>query len=139
MRVASQFALDRLKTMTYRGGLTKTTFLERIRNLRRISTNAEAWLWRFLRARQVGGAKFRRQHQYGSYILDVYCEQARLVVEVDGGQHFEPDGIERDAERTRHLEADGLRVLRFTNVEVLKETEAVLDQIWNAVEGLPSP
>ena len=125
--------------MAYRGGLKKTTFLERVRSLRRSSTDAEALLWRFLRARQVAGAKFRRQHQFGLYILDFYCEKARLAIEVDGGQHFEPARQEYDAERTRYLEADGVRVLRFTNSEVLTETEAVLGQIWDFVDGLPSP
>ncbi len=123
---------------TYHGGRSWVTLLERCRGLRMTATDAEALLWRLLRAHQVGGAKFRRQHQYGPYILDFYCHERGLCVEIDGGQHATPDGVAKDAERTRYLEESGLRVLRFSNREVLGETESVLGRVWEAVET-PSP
>jgi very-short-patch-repair endonuclease len=108
--------------------------LERARALRRSSTDAESRLWRLLRDRSLG-VKFRRQFPFGRYILDFYCLEYRLVVEVDGGQHFEPAGMAADAERTRILEASGLKVLRFTNREVLLETDDVAEAIREAVQG----
>ena len=109
------------------------------RSLRRSQTHAEAVLWQRLRANQIG-AKFRRQHPFGPYVLDFYCERAHLIIEVDGGQHFELAVEERDATRTRYLESAGLHVLRFTNLEVLLETASVLDAIWVATKAYnPSP
>ena len=112
------------------------------RALRRESTDAESVLWLQLRGRNVAGVKFRRQQAMGPYVLDFYCHERNLVVEVDGGHHFEPEQETYDARRTAWLESQGLRVLRFTNHEVLTETEAVLDQILSALqeaEGTPSP
>jgi very-short-patch-repair endonuclease len=100
-------------------------------------TDAELRLWYTLRRHGLNGYKFRRQHPVGPYILDFYCPQAGLVIEVDGGQHFEPALATRDAARTRYLERTGLRVLRFTNLEVLQQTDAVLSVILEALN--PSP
>ena len=125
---------------TYRDNQVVVALLERSRALRRASTGAEQLLWHLLRARQLAGAKFRRQHQFGPYILDFYCYQARLVIELDGVQHSSAEGKTRDGERTGYLEARGMRVLRFTNLEVLGETEAVLLTIWAALKTAdPSP
>ncbi len=107
--------------------------LARCRELRQNATDAERLLWHLLRNRHLAGAKFRRQHPVGPYILDFYCAQARLAIELDGGQHSEAAQQRRDARRTRVLEAQGVRVLRFWNNEVLAETEAVLETIWNAL------
>ena len=104
----------------------------RRRRLRRESTNAERVLWRALRARQIG-AKFRRQHPLGHYIVDFYCRAARLVIELDGGQHYEPEHAAYDARRTRELVARGEAVIRFTNVDVLRTLDVVLDVIARAV------
>ncbi|MSQ09739.1 MAG: endonuclease domain-containing protein [Dehalococcoidia bacterium] len=93
--------------------------------MRRGATDAEALLWRLVRNRQVCGAKFRRQHQFGPYIIDFYCAELRLALEVDGGHHFEPDESAYDALRSDELAAAGVLVVRFTNVEVLAESEAV--------------
>jgi very-short-patch-repair endonuclease len=112
------------------------------RRLRAQSTDAESLIWRFLRSRQLGGAKFRRQYPLGPYILDFCCEELKLVIEIDGGQHFEPEQAQKDKKRTRFLEARGLRVLRFDNHQVLTETEGVLTAIWNEIRRsqlLPSP
>ena len=107
------------------------------RSLRREMTDAERRLWYFLRRHGMAGFKFRRQHPIGPYIVDFYCAAARLVVEVDGGQHFEPEGRRQDDERTRYLRRCGLRVLRFSNIEVLTQTESVLEVTLKAVEVAP--
>ena len=120
--------------MTYRDNQSKVTLLERCRALRHSATDAETLLWRLLRARQVAGAKFRRQHQFGPYVLDFYCNERKLVIEVDGGQHTAAAQIAKDTIRTRRLESRGIQVMRFTNLEVLQETNSVLMKIWEEVE-----
>ena len=105
----------------------------RARKLRIEQTNAEQLLWRLLRNRQFGGLKFRRQYPMAPYVLDFYCHAARLAIEVDGAQHSEPDKERRDAERTTYLGRQGITVIRFWNHEVLQETEAVLEQLHDAL------
>jgi len=102
------------------------------RLLRHAVTDAEARLWHHLRNRQLGGHKFRRQHPFPPYVLDFYCAEVALVVELDGGQHRDEEGIRSDAARTRFLAARGLRVVRFSNIDVLTNTEAVLEAIRKA-------
>jgi very-short-patch-repair endonuclease len=110
------------------------------RSFRRQPTDAEARLWYNLRRHGLAGFKFRRQHPFGPYILDFYCAEACLAIEVDGSQHLEPEAIMLDAERTRFLGMQGLRVLRFDNLEVLTQTEAVLNSIFAALGTLlPNP
>ena len=96
----------------------------------------DARLWYSIRRHGLEGYKFRRQHPFGPYILDFYCAQARLVVEVDGGQHSEGDSLRHDTVRTGYLEAHGLRILRFTNLEALQETDLVLNAILEALKPL---
>jgi very-short-patch-repair endonuclease len=106
--------------------------------LRRSPTDAESNLWYHLRAGRIQGLKWRRQHPLPPYILDFYCAQLGLVVEIDGGQHVEA----ADATRTQALERIGLLVLRFWNHEVLQEIESVLAAIWNTANARtlsPSP
>ncbi|MDO8673103.1 MAG: endonuclease domain-containing protein [Dehalococcoidia bacterium] len=122
----------------YRGGSNMVTSLPYCRQLRRDTTHAEAALWRILRNRQLGGAKFRRQHQFGPYILDFFCDEYHLAVEVDGGQHMEDGQVTRDLARTAYLQEKGLGVLRFTNLEVLHSIGSVVEVILEAV-GRPSP
>ena len=110
---------------------------ERRRALRRDETDAEHALWLLLRSRRLGGAKFRRQHSLGPYVADLYCADARLVVELDGAQHHTVEGVANDAVRTRYLEALGARVLRFTNVEVLTQREAALRALLGALASGP--
>jgi very-short-patch-repair endonuclease len=100
---------------------------DRPRRLRRDGTPAERLLWRHLRNRGLRGAKFRRQHRIGRYIVDFVCEEAALVVEIDGGQHALE--AERDDARTRDIERHGYRVVRFWNNEVTESLEGVLDTI----------
>ncbi|TFW10337.1 endonuclease domain-containing protein [Oxalobacteraceae bacterium OM1] len=102
--------------------------------LRKAMTDAERTLWRRLRGEQLG-AKFRRQHPFREYVLDFVCLYHRLVVEVDGSQHVEQ--VQHDARRDAVLMAAGFRVLRFWNNEVLLETDAVLQKIYEALT--PSP
>jgi very-short-patch-repair endonuclease len=97
------------------------------RRLRRDRTEAEARLWRYLRNRQLEGVKFRFQSPVGPYVADFLCTEAKLIVELDGGQHGEQ--IEKDAARTKMLEAAGYKVLRFWNNDVLANTEGVLETI----------
>jgi very-short-patch-repair endonuclease len=105
------------------------------RQLRNDPTDAEKVLWRHLRARQLGGSKFRRQHPYGDFILDLVCIEAKLVIEVDGGQHIENAG---DRQRDAFLAQAGFQVLRFWDNEVLQETDSVLERILLAL-SLPHP
>ena len=104
------------------------------RSLRVSITDAEARLWYHLRNRQMAGRKFRRQHPFGPYVLDFYCECAGLVVEIDGSQHLEERNAAYDAARSRYLESRSLQVLRFNNLEALTETESVLSVILEALE-----
>lgn len=99
----------------------------RCRDLRRDRSDAERVLWRHLRARQLAGAKFRRQHPIGPYFADLCCVEARLVIELDGGQHAEQAG--QDARRTAYLDVQGFRVIRFWNHDVMARTDAVLETI----------
>ena len=94
-------------------------------------TDAEHRLWYYLRGRRLAGWKFRRQVPLGDYVADFLCEDARLIVEVDGGQHSELRA--EDAERTRWLESQGYRVVRFWNNEVLGNTAGVLEALTPAL------
>jgi very-short-patch-repair endonuclease len=101
--------------------------LNNSRRLRREQTEVEKRLWARLRARQLCGAKFRRQHPIGRFIADFCCLEARLVVELDGGQH----AVQKEADRRRSLflERLGYRVVRFWDNEVMEDIEAVLQRI----------
>ena len=103
------------------------------RRLRRSMTGAEARLWAALRSHRFAGTSFRRQTPIGPYIADFCCPEARLVIEVDGGQHGEDAGIAHDVRRDAWLSEAGYRALRFWNHDVLAATDAVLDVIWFAL------
>jgi very-short-patch-repair endonuclease len=104
----------------------------RARELRNDGTDAERRLWYFLRREQFGGHKFRRQYPLANYIADFVCVPARLVVELDGGQHL--DAIGYDRRRTETLRREGYRVLRFWNDDVLLRTQDVLAEIFRVLE-----
>jgi very-short-patch-repair endonuclease len=107
------------------------------RRLRRDQTDAEGKLWSRLRYRRLFGARFRRQHPIGSFIADFCCPEARLVIELDGGQHaLRP--VE-DQVRTKHLESQGYVVIRFWDNDVLKNMEGVLHRIVEALGVTGSP
>src|SRR5262249_41108189 len=103
------------------------------RRLRSNMTDAEARLWTRLRGKQLLGVQFYRQKPLGNCIVDFYAPKAHLVVELDGGQHFEPAHRSADAERAAMLGGMGMGVLRFTNVEVLRETDAVVEKIFRVI------
>jgi very-short-patch-repair endonuclease len=107
----------------------------RAKELRKEQTEAERMLWRVLRARSVNGLKFRRQHPLDGFVLDFFCPEVRLCVELDGGIHDAQQ--ERDAERTAQLEARGLRVIRFRNEEVEDDMPSVLRRIAKAAAHVP--
>ena len=113
--------------------------LARRRALRTASTDAEAALWRRLKAKRLGGFKFRRQHPVGPYILDFYCAARHLAIELDGGQHYEPGAQAYDARRTAYLHLRGITVLRFPTDLVFRELTAVLEWIAITLRGGPSP
>lgn len=102
---------------------------ENARSLKKVMTPSENLLWQNLRNRKVNNFKFRRQHPISKYIVDFYCHEAKLVIEVDGGIHFIDDNVEYDKLRTLQLEAFGLKVIRFRNEEVLKNMSEVLAEI----------
>lgn len=103
------------------------------RELRGSMTDAEQLLWSHLRRKQLHGVQFYRQKPLGPFIVDFFAPSAGLVVEVDGGQHYEAEHLERDRQRDQCLAEEELLVLRFNNREVLLETEAVLERIAEEV------
>src|SRR5258708_10051385 len=109
----------------------------RARSLRRDSTDAERLIWNELRAQRMNGASFRRQTPIGPYVVDFVCHAANLVVELDGGQHFEPEHMKRDARRDAFLVSKGLRVLRFNNHDVMANRQGVLETIASALADAP--
>ena len=109
------------------------------RSLRHNSTDAERLLWQRLRNRQLAGLKFRRQEPIGSFVVDFFCLERNLIIEVDGGQHAATEAQKRDAARTTWLEARSYRVIRFWNNDVIQNIEAVLDAILRASKETKSP
>jgi very-short-patch-repair endonuclease len=119
------------------------TLLEKIwtyaRALRDSATDAEHRLWRHLRSRQVAGLKFRRQFPVAGFIADFACVEAKLIIELDGGQHAEC--TVQDEARSEKMRANGYRVVRFWNDDVLLRTDVVLEVIWReaGAERHPTP
>ncbi len=111
----------------------------RARELRRNATDAERKLWQTIRRRQVEGFRFRRQVPLGPYIVDFACLSARLIVELDGGQHTEDENIVKDERRTAWLNGQGFRVIRFWNPDVLKNVEGVWETIAAALAETGTP
>jgi len=104
------------------------------RQLRCNQTDEEKELWRILRGHRFAGFKFRRQHVVGEYILDFYCADAKLAVEVDGFQHGLPEGIQRDETREIFLSEQDIETLRFWNHQWRKNRDGCLLEIWNALQ-----
>ncbi|MFS8783236.1 endonuclease domain-containing protein, partial [Synechococcus sp. R6-7] len=103
--------------------------IARARQLRREATTAESLLWELLRDRRLLGRKFRRQHPIGQFIADFFCDDARLIIEIDGAVHREPTQQERDRLREEILREHGFAILRFTNEQIFDHTEQVLQEI----------
>ena len=107
------------------------------RKLRTHGTIAEATLWQMLKSRQIEGFKFRRQFGIGPYILDFYCPELRLCIELDGHPHFTPEGYEYDLHRTEYLNRfHGIQVMRFENIDVFCYPENVLSEIRHMIDKL---
>lgn len=114
---------------------TPEYLLKNARDLRQAQTDAENHLWFYIRNRRLGGYKFKRQYPLAPYILDFYCPEKRLAVELDGGQHFSEEGLAQDAKRDRFVAQEGIQILRFDNRQMLLETEAVLERILAVLES----
>lgn len=99
------------------------------KGLRNNGTCAEALLWAFVKGRQLHGMKFRRQHSIENYIVDFYCAEARLIVELDGECHYTEAGQANDKLRDERLSSLGFTILRYENKHVFEHTEGVLEEI----------
>ncbi len=112
---------------------------DRGRRLRAECTPEERKLWQYLRAKRFGSFKFRRQHRIGPYFADFCCIERRLIVELDGSQHAEPNEEKKDAGRTAYLNAQGYRVVRFWNEQINTEMDDVLEAIYVALTESRAP
>ena len=101
------------------------------KTMRTNATDAENLMWQLLRAKRFMNLKFRRQHVIAPYIVDFYCHELGLVIELDGSQHNTEDGRAYDVERTKFLDALGLKVVRYWNHELLRDNDIVLEDLWN--------
>ncbi len=106
------------------------------RKLRRQATMPEVMLWHHLQCRRLLGYKFRRQHSIGKYVLDFYCPELRLGIEVDGGQHSDPIIAEHDAMRTEWLHHFRVTMLRFNNADVMNNRSGVIERIAEVIVQL---
>ncbi len=102
--------------------------------LRNNMTEAEQLLWSRVRKKQLLGVQFYRQKPIGGYIVDFYAPAASMVIEVDGGQHFDLEHVKKDEMRDRYLAEEGLIVMRFSNLQVLQETDAVVESILAVIQ-----
>jgi very-short-patch-repair endonuclease len=113
---------------------TTEAIQQRAKELRRNQTPAERRLWAKLRRKQACGYRFRRQHPIGRCIVDFYCAALKLAIEIDGDSHASQ--VEYDAARTAYLEERGCTVIRFTNEQVRRQLDAVLDEIVRQCDAL---
>lgn len=103
------------------------------RQLRIDSTDAEKLLWSKTRKKQIKNYQFFRQKPIDNYIVDFYCKEAKLVIEIDGGQHYEDKNIEEDKKRDEFLKNLKLRIMRFTNLNILKNIDNVIQKICSEI------
>ena len=122
---------------SYRGNLNFSGLVREARELRKNQTPAEETLWQLLRNKKLNGLKFRRQHQIGHYIVDFYCHERKLIVELDGAVHDTPERQKHDSVRNKFLTSSGFKIIRFRNEEVFNNIEEVLKQIADSTP--PSP
>ncbi len=109
------------------------------RELRKNMTDAERHIWERIRRKQLKGFQFYRQKNIGDYIVDFYCPSAKLIVEIDGGQHYSEKGSEKDRLRDRYMTKLGFTVLRFSNRELFQNIEGVLERICAYLKIPPAP
>jgi very-short-patch-repair endonuclease len=100
------------------------------RELRKNMTNAERLLWSKVRKKQLRGNQFYRQRIIGNYIVDFYCPKAKLIIEIDGGQHYDNDGIKKDRIRDKYIKNQGLKVLRFSDRDIFENLNGVIEKIY---------
>ncbi len=93
-------------------------------------TDAEQLIWSKIRRKQLKGYQFYRQRIIGNFIVDFYCPQAKLIIEIDGGQHYTKKGLNHDTERTNYLKRIGLKVLRFSDIEVFKNLHGIVERVY---------
>lgn len=105
------------------------------KKLRKEMTDAERAIWKYIRGKQIKNLQFYRQKIIGNYIVDFYCPVAKLIIEIDGGQHFEAKGLRQDKIRDEYLTKTGFRVLRFNNLEVLQNKEGVYQRIFEEINN----
>lgn len=110
--------------------------ISRARNLRQNPTNAEQLAWKLLRNRAALGVKFRRQHPVGNYVVDFYCPERQLAIELDGSVHSQPSQARRDEHKQQFLQQQGIQVLRIANGWVLEDPEGFIKKV---LASLPSP
>ncbi len=110
-------------------------YLDIKRRLRSNMTGPEARLWSRLRARQLQGLKFRRQHGIGPYIVDFYCPEQSLVIEVDGDSHADADQVVKDKQREQYLQSLGLRVIRYINDDIVKNLGGILEDLAERISS----
>jgi very-short-patch-repair endonuclease len=101
------------------------------KKLRNNLTPAEAALWELIKNKKLDGRKFRRQHSIGNFILDFYCPEEKLAIELDGEDHYWDEGMKRDKIKTSYIKSHGIEILRFENKLVFKDQEFVLNKIKN--------
>ena len=109
------------------------------KKLRNNLSEAERIIWYRLKNKQIHGYKFRRQYGVGKYVVDFYCPKAQLVIEIDGDSHYNESAAKYDIKRQEYLESLGLRVIRFTNMEVYKSLEGVIEIIMQNLPPLAPP
>jgi very-short-patch-repair endonuclease len=124
------------RTMFY--GASRNTF-DKARLLRNYMTEAEKIVWDKLKNRKVFRARFRRQHPIGIFIVDFYCHEYKLAIEIDGEIHLKNEVIEYDDGRTHDIEKLGIKILRFTNNEVFIDLKKVIEEILKTIAALEPP
>lgn len=107
---------------------SKPELTKRRQELRNSATETEQLLWEQLRSEKLG-VKFRRQHSIGNYIADFYCPSKKLVIEIDGSQHYTDEGLGYDKVRDEFIESLGIKIIRFSNREILEDMAVVLEKI----------
>src|SRR5690554_108552 len=121
------------REVSYRGNFDFSGLVETARKLRKNATPAEEVFWEMVRDRRFMDLKFRRQHQIGDYIVDFYCAEHKLIIELDGSVHDSVERKKKDHKRDAYLESIGKKILRITNHALLNETESTLNTIKNAL------
>lgn len=118
---------------TLKGDASRLEFKRRLRS--ELSTEPEQRLWYRIRSKQLNSLKFRRQHGIGPYIVDFYCPEMKIIIEIDGETHFTDEQKALDSKREDYLRSLGLKIVRYTNDEIMKNLEGVLEDILSNVKA----